>query len=107
GCSSDSEVAAVVDIRRVDRVRYRAVRRGPVAALVPEADDVALAGSLEDVIPVDRSLPRLHIDIRNDEVGSVGRKRSRPEKRAIVAIEYEDTARLADGHNNIALLIAL
>src|SRR5262245_39289435 len=42
--SSESKIAAVVDVRRVERVRDRAVGRGPVAACVPEANDVVIAG---------------------------------------------------------------
>ena len=66
--SADRQVAAVVDIRRVKGIRHGAVRRGPVAARVPEANDVAIPGFLEDVVPVDGRLPGLHIDVRDDKL---------------------------------------
>src|ERR1700733_1341970 len=99
--STDSQVTAVVDIRRVERVRYRAVRRGPVAARVPEANDVVIPGLLEDIVPVDCCFPGLYIDVGEDPQRIVRWKRFGPEKFAVVAVEHEDAAGFTDGGDDI------
>src|SRR6185436_1256949 len=73
-------VEAVVHPRHVQRALAGVICRGPVAAGVPEADDVMLAGSREDEVLVDRHAAGLAVDVADEEVGRIEGERVRPEE---------------------------
>ena len=65
---------------------------------------MVIPGFLEDVVPVDRCLSGLHIDVRYDKLRIVCRKRRGPEEFAVVAVEHENAAGFTDGDDNIVFL---
>ena len=101
------QIAAIIDVRNIQRVGAGMVSRGPVTARIPVTDDVVLAGLLENDVPVDRRLAGFHVDIGDHEVRIVVRKRRGPEKLAGGAIQLEDSAGFADRDRDVALLAAL
>src|ERR1019366_3096238 len=79
----------------------------PVAARVPEADDVVIAGVDEEVFGVDGGLAGFGIEIGDDPVGIVVGERVGPEELAGAAIEHEDAAGFAHGGEDVTLLTLL
>ncbi len=65
-----------------------------------------LAGAGKDEILVDRHFACFAVDVADQQVRRVERKRIRPEKLTVAAIDHEDAAAFTDHHRDVALFAA-
>ncbi len=66
--SGGRQVAAVIDVRNIQRVSARMICRGPVTSRIPVTNDMMFARLLEHYIPVQGRLAGLRIEVGNNEV---------------------------------------
>ncbi len=76
----------------------------PVAACVPETDDLAVTWIFKDELFLDMNFTRGRIDMVEPEFRYVERKWCRPQELAVVAIEREQSTTFGDGDSDVAAL---
>ena len=80
------------------------VSHRPVALGVPETDGPPLTGRVDEVILINERLARLHVDLRQEKLGSVVRKRIGPQELARRTIERPDATAFADVQRDVTRL---